>query len=81
MKTQFDTELDAVQALGKARADNLGWCPIIKEPCKNNCICYYAGDIHHQEPKQFASSQKEYWFVHYPGCTNVLISGGITVES
>lgn len=84
MKTQFDTEGEAEKALDVRRTENLGWCPLINEPCKGkNCICYYEGDIHHKEPKQFRQFDpiNEYWFVHYPGCTNLLISGVITVES
>jgi hypothetical protein len=89
MKTQFETEDEAAQALGAARAKSLGWCPIIQKSCHvipaadGNCICYYEGTIRHQEAKQFRNfdARKEYWFVQYPGCTNVLISGVITVES
>ncbi len=82
MKTQFETEKEAETTLKNANNESLGWCPLIKGPCKTNCICYYAGDIRHQGPKQYPTSgpTKEYWFVHYPGCTNVLISGGITAH-
>ena len=83
METQFETKIDAEKALDAERIKSLGWCPVIKEPCKKNCTCYYEGDIHHQPPKRYPGSDptKEYWFVQFPGCTNVLISGVITVES
>ena len=83
MKTQFETEKEAKTALKNANSENLGWCPLIKDVCvKHVCVCYYAGDIHHQKPKQFRQfdAGKEYWFVHYPCCTNVLISGEFTVH-
>ena len=75
MKTQFDTEEAAKHTLNNARKENLGWCPLIEKPCQQECICYYEGDIH--EPH----ATNKNWTVHYPCCTNVLISGVITVES
>ncbi len=83
MKTQFDTNKEAQDALDTANCESLGWCPAIKQECRKDCICYYKGDIHYQEPKQYPGSgpTKEYWFVQYPGCTNVLISGIVTIES
>ncbi len=76
MKTQFDTEKEAETALKNANNESLGWCPLIKDVCvKHVCVCYYAGDIH------APYGARKDWVVHYPGYTNVLISGVITVES
>lgn len=76
MKTQFDTEQEAQEALETARERPLGYCPLINGICIKDCICYYAGDIHEPAP----ASQKKYWMVHYPGCTNVLINGEIRAD-
>ena len=73
MKTQFDHENEALEALNGERGKALGFCPLIKESCKTDCICYYEGDIH--EP-----NAEFKWVVHYPCCTNVLISGEITAD-
>ena len=76
MKTQFESEKEAEAALATSRCGSLGWCPLIKEDCKRKCICYYKGDIKQYKPKP------DYpWNVYYPRCTNVLISGVITVEN
>ena len=77
MKTIFDTEKEAQRALKPARNLGLGFCPLIKHECRVDCICYYEGDIHQSDP----ITQGKYWFIHYPCCTNVLISGVITVEN
>jgi hypothetical protein len=79
MKTQFETETEAEAALAARRCGSLGWCPLIKEDCKRKCICYYKGDITCSDGNPAESQQ--FWFVHYPSCTNVLISGVITVKS
>jgi hypothetical protein len=76
MKTQFETEKEAQAALATARCGSLGWCPLIKEDCKRKCICYYEGDIHEANP----ITEPKGWLVHYPSCTNVLISGVITAD-
>ena len=73
MKIQFETEKRAQKTLDAARGENLGWCPVAKQACTNNCICYYEGSVR-EDPF------KKYWKVHYPGCTHALISGAITVE-
>lgn len=84
MKTQFETEEEAQKALNNAREESLGWCPVIKESCHHgqsfieSCVSYYAGDIHHKESQR--PPTKEYWFVHYPGCTNVLVNGEINAH-
>ena len=87
MRTQFDTKIEAEGALEEAQGESLGGCPLFKEDCHDLafkkayrmkvCVCYYEGDIHQSNP----ITQGKYWFVHYPGCTNVLISGVITVEN
>ena len=83
MKTQFDTEKEAETALNNTRKKSLGWCPAINDICRENCICYYEGSISHKPAQQFRKfpGPEEYWLVHYPGCTHVLICGVITVES
>ena len=73
METQFDTEAEAEEALKVARLTTLGWCPVIKELCKNNCICYYEGGIR-KDPF------KTKWNVHYPSCQHGLITGEITAR-
>lgn len=80
MKTQFDTEKEAQTALKNAREESLGWCPVIKETCARGCICYYKGNIYETSGINKRTDGFN-WRVHYPGCTNVLISGVITVES
>ena len=77
MKTLFESEKEAQEALEAAKGKCLGYCPIINSSCMKHCICYYKGAI--QEPVR-PEEQKGYWTVYYPGCTNVLMSGIITVE-
>ena len=77
MKIQFDTEEEAQEALDAVRIKGLKFCPLIKRDCIKNCICYYEGAIDQSNPV----SQPKCWFVQYPCCTNVLISGVITVEN
>ena len=77
MKTQFESEKEAKAALATSRCGSLGWCPLIKEDCKRKCLSYYEGDMHQSNPV----SQTKYWLVYSPRCTNVLISGVITVEN
>lgn len=74
MKTQFDTEEAAKHTLNNARKENLGWCPVIRDLCREDCLCYYEGSI----SKPYGV--KKQWTVHYPGCTHVLISGATSVE-
>ena len=77
MKTQFDHENEAVEALDAARLEYPGFCPLIRRDCMKNCVCYYKGDI--QEPVR-PQEQKGYWTVYSPCCTNVLISGEIIAD-
>lgn len=74
MNAQFETEKEAQAALEAARKKNLGWCPLIKLTCMKSCICYYEGTMRQ------GSSPGHFWFTYYPCCTNVLISGVITVK-
>ena len=80
MKTQFDTEIEAKEALAleiaKSEKVNLGYCPLIIDYCVKECVCYYKGDIHQSNPV----TQPKCWFVHYPCCTNVLIIGEISTN-
>ena len=72
MKTQFESEKEAQEALDKAKGETLCWCPVIKQDCRKDCGCYYKGTISQ------GSSPGRFWFAFYPCCTNVLISGEIS---
>ena len=80
MKTQFDTEKEAQEALRVARFESLGWCPVIKEACKGYltepkpCICYQEGGFK-KDPF------KDRYNIYYPYCINPLVWGVITVEN
>jgi hypothetical protein len=72
MKTQFDKEHEAQKALNVARSDTLGFCPVIKDACANDCVCYYEGSVR-------IDPFKKHWNIYYPSCQHVLISGEISV--
>ena len=71
MKTQFETEKEAQEALNGERGKALGFCPLINENCKTACVCYYKGSTK-KDPF------KDRYNVYYPCCANVLISGEIS---
>lgn len=75
MKTQFDTEKGAQAALEEARYKSIGFCPLINTHCVKDCVCYHKGDI-----GEITISNKHYWAIRYPYCTNVLISGQIEAD-
>ena len=74
MKIQFDTEKEAKEVLEAERLVGLGYCPLIKDDCVDNCVCYEEGDIH--EPNAHSTQ----WIVHYPCCTNLLMVCEITAH-
>lgn len=72
-KYDFDSEKEAQQILDEARTISLGFCPEIKEMCRNDCVCYQKGTISH-----YTKTLKKHWRVCQPYCSNVNILGIIT---
>lgn len=74
MKTQFDTEKEAQEALKEAQGKCLGFCPVARHDCIRDCICYCEGSCR-KDPF------KDRYNIHYPYCINPLVWGTIKVES
>ena len=72
-KYNYDTEKEAQEALEESRAKGLGFCPLIKQLCHTDCISYDKGHLY--------GGNGGRWRVQYPWCSNVLISGIITVHN
>ena len=75
MENKFTNEEAAQNALIKFQAESLGWCPIIRETCRKDCVCYYEGRVYFN-----LDTLKDTWRIYIPSCQNVMISGVINVE-
>jgi len=80
----FKTRKEAQRALDNARAISLGFCPEIKDMCRNTCVCYQAGSFASYQrgekdwlPEQEQSAKQ--WRICQPHCLHVNIAGVITV--
>jgi len=53
----------------------ISFCPLIKAKCRNDCVCFYEGDL----VKKTVDGVERLCVVN-PGCNNVLIDGYIRFD-
>jgi len=69
-KVELEAELEEAREAQKKK-----FCPIIKDVCRNNCICFQKGGV-----KEVTQLSKKRWNLYIPYCDHALINCFITVD-
>jgi len=71
---------EAERELAKVKREyelNLGYCPLIQNTCRKDCMAYFEGSIqkfpHHHEG--------DWWKIISPRCESPIVTGVIVVET
>lgn len=52
------------------RNENMGWCPLLRGPCVDNCVCFTPARIH-----EFKYASHSIIRVYAQSCGNAMFSG------